>query len=527
MNGYFQLVTESDKTGIRVFPPKDGGDSLNYDDVKEYLDARGISFVPAVLNEALTEATGEVVVLNETGIYPERESYRLTISRDKMEATAFFYAPSEGAELMSPKEFLEDLAYRQITFGIQKEAIIAFFSAREYCKEIVIAKGRKTREGENARIEYMFKTNLRAKPTMREDGSVDYFNLNIISHVNEGDKLALLIPEDPGDPGQNIFGDILKPHPVKSARIKAGKNTQLSEDELLLTATTNGHVTLQEGKVVVSNVIQFENVDVSTGNIVYDGSVEVKGTVATGFKIKAGANIIVKGVVEGATLTAGNDIILERGINGMGKGEIVAGGNIITKFIENAKVNARGSITSESILHSNVSAGTEITVLGKRGFIAGGRVTAKDKITAKVLGSEMGANTDIEVGADPKLKLRIKELQQAVTDSQKKLESIQPTIDSVTKRLRAGGKLTPEQTRQAQQLMTMSKVLASQIEKNTNELADLQQRLAESKDAYVAVEGTAYPGTTIQIGDQVTTLKSEAQYCRFELRDGYVKTGPI
>ena len=527
MNGYFQLICNRNETGIKVFPPTDGGEGLHYDDVKEYLDNRDISFVPAVLNDALTEATGEFVALNENMCYPERESYRLTISSDRMEATAFFYAPSEGAELMTPREFIEDLAYREIVFGIDSDAIVNFFGNREYCKEFVVARGRKTREGCDAKINYTFKANLHAKPTMREDGSVDYFNLNIINHVKKGDKLAEMIPEDPGDPGQNIFGEILKPHPVKSSKIKAGKNTVLSEDGLELTADADGHVTLQEGKVVVSNVISFENVDVSTGNINYDGSVEVKGTVATGFSVKAGANIVVKGVVEGAVLTAGNDIILERGVNGMAKGEITAGGNIITKFIENAKVTAKGSITSETILHSNVSSGTEITVLGKKGFIAGGRCTATDKITAKVLGSEMGANTIIEVGADPKIKIRLKELQKAIVESQKKLDSIKPTIDAVTKRLRTGGKLTADQTRQAQQLMTMNKVLSSQIEKNSAELSELQQKLSDSKDSYVVVEGTAYPGTTIQIGDQITTLKSESQYCRFELRDGYVKTGPI
>ena len=527
MNGYFQLVVNDYETGIRIFPPTDGGDYVQYDDVKEYLDERGISFVPAVLNDALTEATGDVVVLNESFSYPERESYRLTISRDRMEASAFFYAPSEGAEMMTPREFLEDLAYREITFGIDKDAIISYFSNREYCKEIIIARGRKTREGSDAKIDYLFKSNLRAKPTMREDGSVDYFNLNIISNVNKGDLLAVMTPEDPGDPGENIFGEVLRPHPVKGAKIKAGKNTLLSDDGLELTADADGHVTLQEGKVVVSSVITFENVDVSTGNINYDGSVEVKGTVATGFSIKAGANIIVKGVVEGATLRAGNDIILERGINGTAKGDVTAGGNIITKFIENANVYAKGSITSEIILHSNVSAGTEITVLGKKGFIAGGKVTATERITAKVLGSEMGAKTIIEVGADPNMKKRLKTLQISIADAQKKLESINPTVEAITKRLRTGGKLTQDQIKQAQQLMTMQKALMAQTKKNTEELEGLQQKLSDSKNAYVVVEGIAYPGITIQIGDQLMMLKSESQFCRFELRDGYVKTGPI
>ncbi|WP_408070979.1 FapA family protein [Butyrivibrio sp. JL13D10] len=527
MNGYFQLITMPTATGIKIFPPTLEGESLNYDDVKEYLEERSISYRPAVLNEAVTEATGEIVVLNDNSTFPERESYRLTISRDRMQASAFFYAPSEGAENMTPKEFLEDLAYRNITYGIDTEAISEFFKSREYCKEIVIARGTKTREGCNARIDYQFKADLHAKPAMHEDGSVDYFNLNIINHVKKGAELAILTPEDPGDPGQNIYGEILNPHPVKTLKIAAGKNTYLSADGLVLFSDADGHVTLKDGKVTVSNVIQFENIGVSTGNINYDGSVEVKGTVASGFSIKAGANIVVKGVVEGANLNAGNDIILERGINGMGKGEIKAGGNIVTKFIENAKATAKGSITSESILHSNVAAGTEITVSGKKGFIAGGRVTATDKIVAKDLGSDMGATTIIEVGADPNLKIRLRELQKAVGESTKKLENIKPTVESITKRLRSGKALSPELTRQAQQLITMNKVLSSQIEKNSKEMAELQQKLADSKDAYVVVEGTAYPGITIHIADQQMTLKTESTYCRFELRDGVVKTGPI
>ena len=39
-------------------------------------------------------------------------------------------------------------------------------------------------------------------------------------------------------------------------------------------------------------------------------------------------------VVEGAIIEAGGDIIINRGVNGMGKGNLVAGGRVIAKFIE-------------------------------------------------------------------------------------------------------------------------------------------------------------------------------------------------
>jgi len=68
-------------------------------------------------------------------------------------------------------------------------------------------------------------------------------------------------------------------------------------------------------------------------------------------------------------LEAGADIILERGINGMGRGIVNAGGNVVTKYIENAFVTAGGNINAESIIHSEVSSGKEICVEGKEALL--------------------------------------------------------------------------------------------------------------------------------------------------------------
>ena len=366
MNSFFQLVITDTGTGIRIFPATEGGEQLFIGDVRDYLEDRAIEYDLVKLNDAVNAATGEVVMIYNRPVYPEREAYRLTISEDKMRATAFFYAPSEGAELMTAQELINDLAFRQITTGVRKDIIEAFFLKREYCKEILLAEGTPVREGYDAKVELFFEQNLRAKPQLNEDGSVDYHHLNLINHVAAGDKLAELHPEDPGDPGENIFGEIIKPHAVKGAYIPMGRNTTLSEDKLLLMAACNGHVVIRESKITVSNVLTVDNVDVSTGNIEYDGSVEVKGIVSSGFSVTASGNIEVKGIVEGAQLTAEGDVVLEHGINGMGKGEIKAKGNVVTKFIENATVTAGGSVTSESIMHSTVFSGTEINVSGRR-----------------------------------------------------------------------------------------------------------------------------------------------------------------
>lgn len=121
-------------------------------------------------------------------------------------------------------------------------------------------------------------------------------------------------------------------------------------------------VSLVEGKVFVSDVYEVENVDLSTGNIDFEGSVQVNGNVSSNFVIRAGSNVIISGVVEGAYIEAGGNIIIARGMNGMAKGTLKAGGNIVAKFLENATASAGGYVSTESILHSNVIAATEIQV---------------------------------------------------------------------------------------------------------------------------------------------------------------------
>ena len=526
MNGYFQMVITKEGTGIRVFQPTDDGVPLDVNIVRDYLDDRKIEYDVVKLKEAVTNADNEsVVIFTQAQVMPEREGVKFETSKDRMTVTALFYPPTEGGPLLTEDEVLSSIAYRKITYGIQLDCIHEFFEHRQYCTEIPIAEGKKVKQGQNARVELHFNANLRPKPTLKEDGSVDYFNLNLINSVKEGDLLATLHPEVPGVPGINIYGETIKPAAVKSAFIKAGKNTILSEDKKTLTSAKSGHVTLKEGKITVSDVLVVENVDVSTGNIDYEGSVEVKGIIAANFSVKAGSNIVVKGIVEGATLEAGNDVVLECGAKA--GGNIRAGGNIISRFIENATVSAKGGITSECILHSNVTSGTEINVTGRRGFIAGGKVCAADKVQAKILGSEMGTNTIIEVGSDPQVKIRLKELQKSMTDAQKNMEAIKPTIEGFSKMLKAGAKFTPDQIANIQKLVAMNKALGEQLQSNSQEYQELMEKLAEQKEAEVIVEGIAYPGTVVNIGELSMIVKKPVQYSRFVVKEGDVRLAPI
>ena len=523
MNGYFQLVTTQQGTGIKVYPPEDGGTAVRLDIVMEYLNLHKIQYDAIALANAFKNAGAEISFFTTNQISPERESYKLDISADRMSAVAFFYPPTEGGDLMTEDEFVRDLIFKKVKFGICQDNIKAFFQKRQYCTEITVAQGKAPRNGSDASIEYAFTTDLRARPTMKEDGSVDYFHLNLINNCRKGDLLATLIPADPGEPGQNVYGEPIGARTVKILNLHYGRNVIASEDKLKIYADADGHVLLQDEKVVVSNIISLKNVDVSTGNVDFEGSVEVSGDVAANFSIRAGGNIQVKGNVEGAQLEAGADIILERGINGMGRGIVNAGGNVVTKYIENAFVTAGGNINAESIIHSEVSSGKEICVEGKRGFIAGGHVVAAEKITARTFGSEMGVSTQIDVGVDPQVKLKLRNLQNDIVNAKKTLETIKPTIDGIKQKLKNGAKLSPEQIKYAQQLIELNKSLVLEISEKMEKVTVLQNRISDSHRAEVVVMENAYPGTVISIGELSMVIKNTVKYSRFVIADGEVK----
>lgn len=53
-------------------------------------------------------------------------------------------------------------------------------------------------EGKDARLVYNFNTEIKAKPTINENGTVDFHHLDMINHIKEGDVVAEIIPEDTG-----------------------------------------------------------------------------------------------------------------------------------------------------------------------------------------------------------------------------------------------------------------------------------------------------------------------------------------
>lgn len=517
-NAYFQLVNSQGGCGLRLVPPADGGERLNLNEVLEYLAARNLSCDPVALKEAF--------LLREVGIFPLAEipcpkvdeSYKLTVSPDHMEATARFYPPSESGQRLPLEEFLKDLQSRKIIFGLQVQVLQSHFQRGIFCTDLVVAKGKPPRNGTDARIEYYFNTQIQAQPTIKEDGTVDFFHLNLVNHCKTGELLARIIPEDPGEFGANIMGIRLRPREVKRKTLKYGTNVMLSEDKRELRSTVNGHVQLAGEKILVSNLFEVDNIDISTGNIDFDGNIQVRGNIQSGFTVKAKGDVVVNGIVEAATVEAGGSIVILRGMNGMGKGRLAAGKDVTSKFLEAATVTAGGNVNTGVILHSKVS-GDEIKVSGKKSSVVGSHICATSKIAVGNIGTPMGSVSVVEVGADPQTKARYHALQKDIAKLMKEIREVQPILANFVAKQAKGVRFNDAQKKYVLDLAKTVERKKIQIGSLTLESKEVQGQLESGSNASVLVTGIVYPGTKVIIGDVSMTVQSVCEYCRF-IRDG-------
>ncbi len=135
----------------------------------------------------------------------------------------------------------------------------------------------------------------------------------------------------------------------------------------------------------------------------------------------------------------------------------------------------------------------------------------------------MGADTIVEVGSDPSIKMRLQELQTSGMEINKILRSIQPIIDASNQKIAKGIKLEPEQLKYALSLMKLRDAKNEQLRAETKEMFDRENELGLMAAGQIIVTGEVYPGTKICIGDISTVVKSQSHYCRYIKEAGDIK----
>lgn len=525
LNGCFVLGNKEDGVYLNIFKASEGGYLPTFEDLMLYCDKKNIEYESVVaLKTAYNEAlNGKLAKVSSNKVTPFAGWCDYTVEDDGMTVLMKMYPAFAGLENIKLSEVESDLINQKIKFGVDKLAITKAISERAFIAPVVIAKGKKPIDGYDAELIYNFNTTVDVKPKVNDDGTVDFHQLDLINKVKEGDVVATIKPENPGETGMNVYGAVVNPRKVSRKVFKFGRNLKVSEDGYKLVSQVTGHVFLEGDKIFVSNEYQIgTDINTSTGDIDYDGNVRINGNVLSGFKVKATGNIVIGGVVEGAEIVAGGDIILSRGMQGVNKGMLIAGGNIVSNFFENATVKASGNIECDAIMHSKVTAGGEVNVHGKNGYIIGGYVRAANGVTGKMVGSEMGTNTVVGVGVDPEIVMRVEELRKEIMKAAKDKEQLGKLITMLRQKNEIEGKLDAAKTEMLQKSMKNSILLENNIKELRKEFEYKSKLAVPQKDARIKITGTIYPGVKLEIGDLNLFIRDKNNFCQYAVKDGEI-----
>lgn len=514
---------------LSVFAPEGDGLKLTLREVQEKIKERSIKDVNNdLIKKAVAEASGKPVKIGDF-IYNPVNDPVMTIDITDFDMKAFITItpPGEGGidiDYTMVENFLKN---NGIIHGINEELLKELERFPEYGKSFLAAKGTRPVNGNDAKIVYNFDVNRSPLQFKEKNGRVDFKEQNLIKNVVEGQALARKIPAEQGKSGRTITGRLLPAEDGKDIEINAGKNVKLSEDRNTAIAEINGQVVMIGSKINVEPVYVV-NGDVNlknSGNVIFLGTVLVKGSVADGFKVKAAGNIEVMGNVGKSELDAEGDIIIHQGINGKGRGSVRAGKSVFSKFIENTNVDAgEVVVATDGIINSKVDSQQKIICQGKRATIVGGILRAAEEIHAKTLGTVAGSETVLEVGYDPKKRERLAAIDEEMELLDNNLDEINLNITTLQRLLKTKNKLPEDKQNYLRDLKEEQKDCIDKKNVLEDESLEIKEYLEGLENrGRISASSRIYPGVKISIKNAYLEIKSEYKAVTFINEDRLVK----
>lgn len=260
----------------------------------------------------------------------------------------------------------------------------------------VIAEGVAPLPGQDATIQYHFKTDYLNAGRVSEDGRIDFKTRGDIPFVEAGSLLAELIPAVPETPGIDVRGEQLETPAPESLALAAGTGATLAPDGRSVHADTDGspHAGV-DGIISVFQEYRVEgDVGLRTGHITFHGNVVIEGTVREGFRVK-GAHVTAASV-KGANIMASAGVLITEGII---DSRISAGGSIQARYISNSKVDSFGDVVvMGEILESRIRASG--LCMNRSGDIISSVVVGRKGILARNVGTDVSRPCMLKVGVD-------------------------------------------------------------------------------------------------------------------------------
>lgn len=396
------------------------------------------------LQNALKVKSNTAVLI---GLIKDRIEFEL--SQDEMSAYIKLNIPQAEIEENASKiamEIFEILKNEQVRIGIQTDLIQGGLISN---KKMEVAKGVLPVPGVDSVYQY-YKIASR-KPKVSESGITDHYELDLINNVFKGDWLGEKTLPQPGVDGITVRGNRIPARFGRDYTFKYDRNSveeKLENDKFVLRAKQNGAVNFEAEKIKVENhLIISGDVDYETGNVRFDGSVTITGTVKDKFIVEATGDIEIKGKTGvgavGKIISRNGSVFIQGGVNGKNEGQIIAKDSIYVKFVNEGHLEAENEIHIALYAFDSFLKAAKVFVDPTKGKIVGGEIHAKHKIVSGSIGNSQERQTKVNVEGFERLnvkaeldamKLKFEDLLSSANRMKRKLEIFEENMERLDDR---------------------------------------------------------------------------------------------
>ncbi len=444
------------------------------------------------------------------------------VAPDRMEAFLFLGRTLGG--FLPDINFLKEFVERNgIRFPVSDDELLAAFARAggEPRGWIRIARGIRPTDGLAIGSRLLL---TEKEPAPVASGRVDFREREFVKSVKKGQPVLEVLPAAAATDGFNIYGEPVAGQTIAREYFAPGENLVASgENPQIYNSDLTGCISFYKGQVNVRELLVIEqDVDLTTGNIRYHGSVQIAGSIRAGMIVEAQGDIFVAGTIEPAAIRARGSVFAGGGIFGKPDLKIRSGATVAAEFFQNANICAEGDVlVRNSITNSIVYAGDSVFVGPDPGRIISGIVVSACSIEATEAGNPSGSFTFLRAGLGADLTRRVEKNRTAqsslVRMRQKIIQSIQvlAAIRDLRELKAVIGGLDPIRRSKINELIGKLRGCEEKIRVLASTAARYETMARQRRRPYIKIGTRLWSGVKVLLDDRPIEILDAREACTF------------
>jgi uncharacterized protein (DUF342 family) len=434
------------------------------------------------------------------------------VSDDKMTAkiSDFDVSVYDDAEFKITKEFVvKQLRMSDLKGDIPDSDLTLLVEAaakRENLDGKVAGRGLQPSAGVDPYIHLVYKD---APKSLSDNEIINIRDSQQRSIVQAGQLIAEIRYLKPEVIGLNLLGEPLNPEPGPSMDVVLGEGVLQTQPGKFF-AEFGGVPTVEDGNKLglIKSHVHEGDVNLKSGNIYFDGPVEIKGSVDAGALVRVKGPLKVYGSIIGGTVISKEPIeVVESIVTGQ-QGKVICSTHIKADFIENSNIECDGSlVVTKSLVSSDVVAGDYIQALAPDGIIGGGTIMCRNLVAAANIGFTKGARTKFVVGVDHRVIRRTKIREKRLKNLLEAQERYKLEFRELTQK--KDGQLTQKHKQMKEILKNKMANIRPLIETISVQLEAMKSSVTFIDDCLIAATNVFAANCSVEVGGQGVVMEAD------------------